>query len=202
LHATVATKVAPTKSDQVVCSNDPKFAPGIFTRGSFLLLWVGAMVAALPCVMSAEAPTKAPALAHNADLTIVRVFTGWREAASFKRISEYFDHQENPGGEIVLRTHPEERAGYYFLLRVRNPGAPLPVKLGLLVISAANAQPASFTFAADLKAGDTVLNLGLTGADWSNAKRNPVAWKLEIQAADGRILATEKSYLWEKPAAN
>jgi len=44
-----------------------------------------------------------------------------------------------------------------------------------------------------------VLNLGLTGTDWPDAKTNPVAWKLDVLAADGRVLASEKSYLWEKP---
>ncbi|MBN8527563.1 MAG: hypothetical protein J0M02_19695 [Planctomycetes bacterium] len=62
------------------------------------------------------------------DLSIVRTFTGWRDGASFKRISEYFDGKENTGRETVLRTHPEQRTGYYFLVRVANPGAPLPVR--------------------------------------------------------------------------
>jgi hypothetical protein len=44
------------------------------------------------------------------------------------------------------------------------------------------------------------MNLGLTGDDWPGAKTNPVAWKLEIVAADGRVLASDESYLWEKPA--
>ena len=33
-------------------------------------------------------------------------------------------------------------------------------------------------------------------------KANPVAWKLDILGPDGHVLASEKSYLWEKPTEN
>ncbi len=138
--------------------------------------------------------------AAGADLTIVRVFTGWRDAASFKRISEYFDGKENTGNATVLRTHPDQRAGFYFLVRTTNPGALRSVKASLEVITNAAAKPLSYTFPAELKSGDTVLHLGLTGTDWADPKTSPVAWKLDLVDTDGRILATEKSYLWEKPA--
>jgi hypothetical protein len=140
------------------------------------------------------------ATAAAADLTIVRVFTGWRDAASFKRISEYFDGREHTGGEAMLRTQPGQRAGYYFLVRVANPGAPQAVKLSLQLNLPGAAKLRTHAFATTLPAGESVLNLGLTGTDWPDAKTNPVAWKLEVLAADGRPLATEKSYLWEKPA--
>ena len=140
-------------------------------------------------------------MAKEGDLTIVRVFTGWRNAASFKRISEYFDGKENTGGATVLRTHPDQRAGYYFLVRVANPGPSQSIKASLEVITTTAASPVAYTFPADLKSGNTVLHLGLTGADWIDAKLNPVAWKLDLVDAGGRVLVTEKSYLWEKPAA-
>ena len=140
-------------------------------------------------------------LLSAAEPTIVRVFTGWRDAASFKRISEYFDGRENTGGETVLRTRPDQRGGYYFLVRAANPGAPLAVKVNVQLVMPSAAKPKEFTFPADLKSGSTVLNLGFTGTDWPDARTNPMAWKLELLSADGRVLAVEKSYLWEKPAA-
>jgi len=133
-------------------------------------------------------------------LSIAHVFTGWRDAASFKRISEYFDGRENTGGQQVIRTHPDRRAGYYFLMRTAHAGSALPVRINLELISATGPKSRTFSFAAELNAGDTVLNLGLTGDDWPGPKANPVAWKIDILSADGRVLATEKSYLWEKPA--
>ncbi len=138
--------------------------------------------------------------ASATDLTIVRVFTGWRDAASFKRISEYFDGKENTGGEAVLRTHPDQRGGYYFLVRVTNPAAARPATARLQVITHTDAKPQTFTFTPALKAGATVFHLGLTGPDWPDAKADPVAWKLELTDAEGKVLATEKSYLWDKPA--
>ncbi|MFZ5496688.1 MAG: hypothetical protein ACOZE5_15310 [Verrucomicrobiota bacterium] len=142
----------------------------------------------------------APALAAS-DLTLVRIYTGWRDAASFKRISEYFNGRENTGGEAVLRTHPDQRGGYYFLVRIANPGAPRAVTARLQVITDAGAKPRAFTFTPELRTGDTVFHLGLTGPDWPDAKADPVAWKLDLTGPDGTVLASEKSYLWEKPAA-
>lgn len=140
------------------------------------------------------------ACAPAADLTLVRVHSGWRDAASFKRISEYFDGKENTGGEALLRTHPDQRGGYYFLVRIANPGAPRAVTARLQVITDASAKPRGFTFTPELRAGDTVFHLGLTGPDWPDAKADPVAWKLEFLDADGRVLVSGQSYLWEKPA--
>jgi hypothetical protein len=163
--------------------------PSVLPRRLITLLVLGCVVL-LPSV----APAK------DGDVKVVRVFTGWRDAASFKRISEYFDGKENSGREVVLRTHSEERAGYYFLTRIANPGAPVDAKLVLQVVLPGNTVPRTFTFAAALPAKDTVFNLGLTGGDWPDPKVYPVAWKLDVTAADGRVLATEMSYLWERPA--
>ena len=143
-----------------------------------------------------------PAMASAAELKIVRTFSGWREAASFRRISEYFDGRENTGGQLVLRTHADQRSGYYFLVRVANTGAPLDARITLHLVKPTAATPAVHSFSTALPGGESVLNLGLTGPDWPDSKVHPVAWKLVIASADGRVLATEKSYLWEKPAGN
>jgi hypothetical protein len=153
----------------------------------------------VPAVLSAKASAAAETMAKVGDLTVVRVFTGWRDEASFKRISEYFTGRENTGGEAMIRTHPDQRAGYYFLVRTSNPSAPLAAKITLQLILPSNTKLQNYTFPVELKTGDTVLNLGLTGDDWPNAHANPVAWKLDFVAADGHVLASEKSYLWEKP---
>ncbi|MBL9214327.1 MAG: hypothetical protein JNG83_02505 [Opitutaceae bacterium] len=142
----------------------------------------------------------APAL-RASDLTIVRIQPGWRDAASFKRISEYFTGREHTGREVVLRTHPGTRAGYYFLIRVRNTGAPVRATFAFQVIPNSRAQPVLHQLTAELGTGDTLLNLGLTGPDWPEADTNPVAWKLEVKGEDGHVLATALSYLWEKPSA-
>ncbi|MBI5426283.1 MAG: hypothetical protein HZA32_19585 [Opitutae bacterium] len=135
-----------------------------------------------------------------AEVRVVRVFTGWRDAASFKRISEYFTGRENSGGEVVLRTQPAARGGYYFLVRTDNDGPARDIRFRLEVVTPGATQPRHFEFSAALPAGNQVYQLGLTGADWAANTISPMAWKLELVDADGKVLATEKSYLWEKPA--
>jgi len=147
------------------------------------------------CLLAATA-------ASAAELTIVHVYTGWRDAASFKRISEYFDGKENPGNEKILRTQPDQRGGYYFLIRIANTGSPRSAQAHLEIIDNTTAKPVTHVFALDLGAGKSVIQLGLTGKDWPDAKANPVAWKLNLTDEAGQVLASAKSYLWEKPAAN
>ena len=137
------------------------------------------------------------ASATASEVTIARVFSGWRDAESFKRISEYFTGKENTGGDNVLRTHPDQRAGFYFLVRATNPGAPTSIKISVDVITPTDNKPKTYSFSADLKTGTTVLNIGLTANDWPDAKANPVAWKIELIADDGHVLTGAKSYLWE-----
>lgn len=138
-------------------------------------------------------------LASSAELSIVHVYTGWRDAASFKRISEYFNGQENTSGTTILRTQPAQRAGFYFLVRIANPAGPRSAQARLEIIGDTSAKPVIHTFTVPIESGETVLQLGLTGTDWSDAQANPVAWKLAIIDSEGHVLATEKSYLWEKP---
>lgn len=156
---------------------------------------------ALPSVLSAEASTKAEASAKEGALTIVRTITSWRDAASFKRISEYFDGRENTAGGTILRTDPAQRTGYYFLLRVANPGAPIKVQFQLQLIEQGVPAQRTTLFPAEMGSGSGVFHLGLTGPEWQDPKSQPIAWQvLVIATDDGRVLASEKSYLWEKPA--
>lgn len=136
-----------------------------------------------------------------AEVEMTRVWPGWRDAESFERIAEFFSGKENTGKQVILRTRPETRAGYYFYVRAVNPGAQVAsAKFVLQVITPVDPAAKTFTFPASLAAGTTVFNLGLTGGDWPGADAAPVAWKLELVAGDGRTLATKKSFLWEKPA--
>jgi hypothetical protein len=135
-----------------------------------------------------------------ADVEIVHVFTGWRTAESFHRLSEYFGAKENNGGTRMLRSQPAERAGYYWLIRLKNPHASMAgAKFELQVISPISPEPKTFTFAADLPHGRCVCQLGLTGSDWPGVKVRPDAWHLRLLAADGTTLLARESFLWELP---
>jgi hypothetical protein len=137
-----------------------------------------------------------------ADASFVRLWPGWREADSFDRIGEFLGGPEKHLSRTVVRTQTTARAGYYFLLRVHSEARlDLGTKFELAVIRPDAPAPKVFTFAVAAPPGDTVFDLGVTGADWPGGKQaNPVAWKLTLVAPDGRILTEHKSFLWEKPA--
>lgn len=138
--------------------------------------------------------------APGAEVAFVRVFTGWRDASSFKRISEYFTGREDTGDEVVLRTQPDERAGYYFLVRTANVGGERDARFELDVILPNAPEPRRHVFPARLPTGGALFRLGLTGADWPDRTVDAVAWRLELRGEDGTLLASARSYLWEKPA--
>jgi hypothetical protein len=137
--------------------------------------------------------------APAAEAKIVRVFFGWREAASFKRIAEYFDGREHTGGEIVVRTKPDHREGFYFLVRLKQDAPAAGAAFVIHVIFPGSPRAKAFTLPADVPAGETVFNLGLTGADWPSRETHAVAWKIELKDGTGAVLASEKSYLWDNP---
>ncbi len=139
--------------------------------------------------------------ARAADVEFLRIWPGWRDAESFDRISEYFGRGENTGREVVLRTQNQTREGYYFLARVKSAAVLNGAKFELSVVRPDYPEPKTHTFTATVPAKETVFQLGVTGADWpTGPKTNPVAWKLSLMGADGRVLAEHKSFLWEKPA--
>lgn len=136
-----------------------------------------------------------------AEVTFVRVWPEWREAGSFVRIKEYFGAPEDTGRETVLRSRPDERAGYYFLVRTRNPGAAVSgARFELEIITPDSPLTKTFTFPADLPAREHVFLLGLTGEDWAGKKVQPVAWRLRLLSAEASELASARSFLWQMPA--
>ncbi len=137
-----------------------------------------------------------------AEAEFLRVWPQWQDTEAFERIGDYFGAPENTGRRIVVRTKPEARAGYYFLVRVKHSTALQSGKFNLHVIHPASPDTRTFSFpiATDPKS-ESVFQLGITGTDWPDGqKAQPVAWKLDLLGADGRVLATQKSFLWEKPA--
>lgn len=139
--------------------------------------------------------------ARGGELEIIRVWPGWREASSFERIGEYFGRPENNRREVVLRSQRAEREGYYFLVRVKSPEPVPAAQFELQVIRPDAPQPKRFTFPVAVPAKQTVFQLGLTGPDWPGGKiASPIAWRLALVSGDGRLLAEQKSFLWEKPA--
>ncbi len=134
-----------------------------------------------------------------AEVTFVRIWPAWREAASFERISEYFGGKENTGRQTVVRTQASQRDGFYYLVRTDNPGAALvDARFELKVIKPDSPVARTYTFPVAVPAGSHVFNLGLTGADWPGKDTQPVAWQLRLLATDGHEFGSGQSFLWSK----
>lgn len=141
------------------------------------------------------------ALARAGEVEFVRIWPDWRNAEDFDRISEYFNGRENTSGQTILRTHPADRAGYYFLSRVKSQAAQTGAKFVLTVIRPDSPDPQVYSFSTALAAGESVVQLGLTGPAWPGGKKaQPVAWKLALLGANGQLIVEHKSFLWEMPA--
>ena len=134
--------------------------------------------------------------AHSTE--IVRVWPEWRTDESFVRLSELFGHGENPGDEIFLRTNGEKRDGLYFLVRLAHASA-VDGTFALSVIKPGRMEPEVFKFPASVPSGSSVFQLGLTGGDWPDAKKEPVAWRVALVDASGAEQAAAESFLWSAP---
>lgn len=138
------------------------------------------------------------ASAAEADVKIVRIWPEYREADSFTRIAEYFGGKEK-SRELLVRSQPASREGFYFLSRfetpVPRPGAILTLEYILPGEELARLQ----FFTVDLPAGSRAVLAGLTGSDWPSASTEPTAWRLRLLAADGSELARQQSFLWSLP---
>jgi hypothetical protein len=165
-----------------------------FTR-SILATAVGVLAP----VFVAPALIASDATATVAAVKIVRLWTGYRDAASFIHLGREPTVDDEPGNAQVLRSQPDSRDGFYFTLRLR--GDPVPDgKIVLQVIPPNAVEPRTLTFPFTTENQRRVLLLvGLTGSDWNQGEAMPLAWKFEIVSNAGTVLATEESFLWRKP---
>ncbi len=133
---------------------------------------------------------------HAADVELTRVWPAWRSAESFERISEYFNGQENTGRHIVLRTQPDSRAGYYFLIRAKATTTTLGAKFVLQIITPDAPDPKTYSFPITLGPKEEIFDVGVTGTDWGGKKIHAVAWRLSVVSAEGREFVSQQSFLW------
>jgi len=133
-----------------------------------------------------------------ADVELPRVWPAYRSAESFTAIGEYFGRPGSAINQAALRTQPDAREGYYWLTRTKSdlphPGS----NVRLEVTRQGSTEPIPYDFAWDVPAGRNAVFVGLTGNDWTDSTEAPVAWRLTVIAADGTILASTHSFLWDQ----
>lgn len=132
------------------------------------------------------------------EVTLERVWPSYRDAASFTRLLEYFGGSPDETNRNALRTQPDKRAGYYWLVRTAASRDIGPCTLKLEVHRSGQTEASSQTFPFTLSAGNHVVNVGLTGTDWADPAERPIAWQLTLLAPNGTPLATERSFLWQR----
>ncbi|HVU31985.1 MAG TPA: hypothetical protein VHE61_01025 [Opitutaceae bacterium] len=140
--------------------------------------------------------------ARAADVEIVRVWPRWHNAGDFDRIENYFGHPTSGGEGLVVRSHADQLAGLYFLVRVKTPNPVAGAKLILDVIRPDSPDPKRYTFPVSFPRKGGVAEVGLTDGDWPGGQAmHPVAWKLTLLSAGGAELASRQSFLWAKPGS-
>ena len=129
---------------------------------------------------------------------IVRVWTDYHDAAYFVRIGEYFGAPEHHSGRLVLRSHPDDRAGFYFLVRITDPKAVPPGSRWVLdVIVPGHKKSNTYTYLLPRGQTEPVALLGVTGADWPGPTTHPLAWRVRLLDPAGHELLARASFLWE-----
>ncbi len=153
-----------------------------------------ALLAALltGCAMSSlEAPES---------VRIESITPRYMEAQQFIRVSEYWSGTEQTGSRLILRSDPQVRDGFYFVLRLDEKVKKLPRGTRILaeVFTPASPEAQTFTFTLPAKRPRTKeIFVGLTGTDWNFPEAVPGAWRFTLENANGDLLAREQSYLWE-----
>lgn len=140
--------------------------------------------------------TKTPALAFR--------YVTWKvePKSDFQRISEYFGGAEDTGGDTVVRTHPEERAGLYFITALEwSSRLPLGAVATIELVTTDRPEPQKYALLippVNRPAYLREIRLGITGADHPvGVKSTPVAWKITLRDPKSlEVLATAQSYLW------
>lgn len=152
------------------------------------------------CAFSVLVVTLFSAALHAGAVDIVRIWPGYRTAESFETVGEFFGRGEHTGGRVLLRSRSESRAGFYFLTRLQAQAAHPQAEVRLEVILPGSVTPVVHTFTTALKAGSTVLQVGVTGTDWDDSSQRPVAWRLAIRdPSSSTPLAETESFLWATP---
>lgn len=119
----------------------------------------------------------------------------------FTRISEYFTGEENTSGRLYLRSQPDEREGYYWIVSTPESlrSEPGRVTLEAHIPGSPETRLESFevkTF------NEQSIWVGMTGSDWPSSKARPVAWQLTVYDRQGAAVFQRESFLWSEPRSS
>ncbi len=124
-----------------------------------------------------------------------------RSEADVARASEAFYAKEHHGDDVVFRTDENVRPGYYFFVKL-DVAPPADGRLILQVVRAENTPPERYDFAVNLRPGLPFGEyvIGLTGKQAGEGRWRPIAWRVSVVDAQGKVLASRHSFLWGTPS--
>ena len=116
----------------------------------------------------------------------------------FSRIPEYFTGKEYRGNQVIARTQ-DDREGLYFVLELNQALATLPKSCEVFIEVVRSDEPEAKIYRLSIPEetkGRREVLLGITGDDWDSPKIKPLAWRIEIKDASGKVMASKQSFLW------
>ncbi len=124
----------------------------------------------------------------------------WRTDADVARASDVSGGKEDHGSDVVFRTEASGRAGHYFYVKL-DEAPPADAKLVLQVVRTENTPAERYEFPARFRPGFPFGEyvIGLTGKQPGGAKWRPIAWRVSVVDAKGKVLAAKHSFLWGTP---
>lgn len=119
----------------------------------------------------------------------------------FKRIPEFFSGQEFQGSKVYCRSRPNEREGFYFVVKVNGSVKNLPHGVYWILDWVTPLDPMAQSIKIPIDnagiSGKEVF-IGLTGGDWPGPSVKPLAWRLCLVGEEGTTIAKMQSFLWSK----
>ena len=128
---------------------------------------------------------------------ISRVNERRRSDVDVARASEVLGVKADDGSDVVFRTDPSGRGGHYFYFKL-DDAPPVDARLVLQVVRTENAPAERYEFPARFRPGFPFGEyvIGLTGKQAGDAKWRPIAWRISVVDAKGKVLAAKHSFLW------
>ena len=156
-------------------------------------LW--AALAALLCV-----GCDTPVISSDEAPGIAYVNERRRTDADVTRASEVFGVKDDHGSDVVFRTDASGRGGHYFFIKLAE-APPADARLVLQVVRTENVPAERYEFPARFRPGFPFGEyvIGLTGKQAGDAKWRPIAWRVSVVDAKGKVLAAKHSFLWGTP---
>jgi len=123
-----------------------------------------------------------------------------RSPADAARAADVLGAKEDHGSDVVFRTDPAARAGYYYFIKLED-APPADAKLVLQVVRTENIVAERYEFPARFRPGFPFGEyvIGLTGKQAGDARWRPIAWRVSVVDAKGKVLAAKHSFLWGTP---